>query len=133
MIAKRPGRPRRAAWPASSSAPRRVALALFLVPAIALVPVKLLALWLIKDGRATLGIAVIVVAKVVGTAFVGRLFVLVETQLMTFAWFVRCAALWRSTRDRVMAALRQSLLWRSGRALAGACGRAPKRLLSLKD
>lgn len=110
-----------------------MALALFVIPAVALVPVKLAALWLIEDGQAPLGIAVIVVAKVVGTAFVGRLFVLVETQLMTFAWFVRCVAFWRSTRDRVMAALRQSLLWRSGRAIADVVRRGLKRLLALKD
>src|SRR4029079_10959017 len=105
-------------------AERHVALALFLVPAIALVPVKLVAVWLIQDGRATLGIAVIVAAKVVGTAFVGRLFVLVERQLMTFPGFVRGMALWHSTRDRIMAALRQSVLWRSARAIRRVARRA---------
>ena len=115
------------------AAPRYVALALFLVPAIALSPVKLVALWLIHDGRASLGIAVIVAAKVVGTAFVGRLFVLVEAQLMTFPWFVRCMAYWQSTRDRVMAALRQSVLWRSARAIRRVARRWLKRLIALKD
>ena len=115
------------------SAPRHVALALFLVPAIALVPVKLVALWLIQDGSATLGVSVIIAAKVVGTAFVGRLFVLVETQLMTFPWFVRCRALWHATRDRVTAAWRQSFLWRSGRAIRRVARRGLNRLLALKD
>ncbi len=115
------------------AAPRHVALALFLVPAIALIPVKLGAVWLIQDGRASLGIAVIVAAKVVGTAFVGRLFVLVEKQLMTFPWFVRGMAFWQSTRDRVMAALRQSVLWRSARAVRRVARRWLNRLISLKD
>jgi hypothetical protein len=115
------------------AAPRHVALALFLVPAILLFPVKLAALWLIQAGRPTLGIAVIVAAKVVGTAFVGRLFILVETQLMTFAWFVRGVEWWRATRDRVMAALRQSVLWRSARAVRRVARRWLKRLLALKD
>jgi hypothetical protein len=97
------------------------------------VPVKLVALWLIQDGRATLGIGVIVAAKVVGTAFVGRLFVLVEAQLMTFAWFVRCMTLWQSTKSRVMAALRESVLWRSGRAIRRVARRGLKRLLAWKD
>jgi len=91
------------------------------------------ALWLIQDGRATLGIFVIVAAKVVGTACVGRLFVLVETQLMTFPWFVRCMTLWQSTRDRVIAAWRQSVLWRSGRAIRRVVRRGLNRLLALKD
>ena len=114
-------------------APRHVALALFLVPALALVPVKLVALWLIDDGRATLGIAVIIAAKVVGTAFVGRLFVLVEAQLMSFPWFVSCVTLWRSTRDRVRAAWRQSVLWRSADAIRRVARRALDRLLAWKD
>jgi hypothetical protein len=112
-----------ARWPPLASleqsirnAPRRVALALFLVPALLLFPVKLAALWLIQDGRATLGITVIVVAKVLGTAFVGRLFILVETQLMTFPWFARSVFWWRATRERVMAALRRSFVWRIGHA-----------------
>ena len=96
-------------------------------------PVKLVALWLIQDGRTTLGICVIVAAKVVGTAFVGRLFVLVETQLMTFPGFVRCRTLWQSTRDRVIAAWRQSVLWRSGRAIRRVVRRGLNRLLALKD
>jgi hypothetical protein len=113
-----------ARWPplaaleaATCRAPPRVAVALFLVPAILLVPVKLAALWLIGNGHATLGIAVIVAAKLLGTAFVGRLFVLVETQLMQFAWFARGIGWWRATRERVMTALRQSAFWRGGRAM----------------
>ena len=93
----------------------------------------MVALWLIQDGRATLGIFVIVAAKVVGTACVGRLFVLVETQLMTFPGFVRCRTLWHSTRDRVIAAWRQSVLWRSGRAIRRVVRRGMNRLLTLKD
>ncbi|HSC63898.1 MAG TPA: hypothetical protein VLD35_09705 [Caldimonas sp.] len=72
-------------------------------------------------------------AKVLGTAFVGRLFVLVEAQLMSFPWFVRCIDVWRSTRDRVMAALRQSPVWRSGRAIRDVARRWLKRLLASKD
>jgi hypothetical protein len=95
---------------------------------VLLVPVKIGALWLIHEGRATLGITVIVVAKLVGTALVGRLFILVETQLMAFPWFARCVGWWRVTRDMVMAALRSSLLWRSGRLLRRVWRQALRRL-----
>ena len=98
-------------------APPRLALLLFLVPAAMLFPIKLAALWLIQEGRATLGIAVIVAAKLMGTAFVGRLFILVEPQLMTFPWFARAIEWWRSTRDRVMATLRRSVVGRLSRAI----------------
>jgi len=70
-------------------APPRIALLLFLAPAVALFPIKLLALWILSRGHALLGITVIVVAKLLGTAIVGRLFILTESQLMHFAWFAR--------------------------------------------
>ena len=115
---------RLARWPAIAvveshirRAAPRVALALFLLPALLLIPVKLLAIYLIRDGRMTLGIVMIVAAKLVGTALVGRLFVLVEKQLMEFVWFARCVGWWRVIRDRIMAAVRASYFWRNGRAL----------------
>ena len=100
-----------------AAVPRRVALLLFLVPAILLVPVKLAALWLIGEGHAKLGIMLIVLAKLVGTAIVGRLFVLLERQLLTFPWFAQALAWWHRTQARVMTALRESTLWRVMRAL----------------
>ena len=96
--------------------PPLAALALFLVPAVVLFPVKLLALWLIHQGRAALGVTVIVAAKLVGTALVGRLFVLTEPQLMRFAWFARALGWWRHTKQRVRDALHAWPAWRQLRA-----------------
>lgn len=98
------------------AAPPRVALALFLIPAVLLFPVKVAALWLIHKGQAVLGLTVIAAAKVLGTAFVGRLFVLCESQLMQFAWLARVLAWWRELKARVQAALRRSVLWRGVRS-----------------
>jgi hypothetical protein len=94
-----------------------VALLLFLAPAVLLFPLKLLALWLIGRGDAELGILIIVAAKVLGTAFVGRLFVLVEPQLMTFAWFARALGWWHETKARIGDRVRRSAPWRAARAL----------------
>jgi hypothetical protein len=94
------------------SASPKTALALFLIPAVMLFPLKLLALWLIHVGHQALGIAVIVAAKVLGTALVGRLFIITEPQLIRFAWFARSLAWWRNTKQRVRVLLTQSLLWR---------------------
>jgi hypothetical protein len=88
--------------------PPRPALVLFLLPALALLPVKLLALELIGSGRPLLGMGVIVAAKLVGTALGGRLFVLLRPQLMTLRWFSRAMARWRHLRRRVRHALRAS-------------------------
>ncbi|MFO1337634.1 MAG: hypothetical protein U1F53_05270 [Burkholderiaceae bacterium] len=55
--------------------PPYAALALFALPALALLLIKLLALWLIGQGfRAVLGAVVIIATKIVGTAIVARLF-----------------------------------------------------------
>jgi hypothetical protein len=99
------------------AAPPRVALLLFLLPAVALFPIKLFALWIIHRGHALLGITVIIVAKLLGTAIVGRLFILTESQLMRFAWFARALMWWRATKQRVMDALRRSAAWRAARRL----------------
>jgi hypothetical protein len=92
--------------------PRR-ALALFMVPALLLFPIKLMALWFIHRGHIALGIAVIVAAKLLGTAFVGRLFIVLEPQLLQFARFARALAWWRATRRRIKSALRAWLPWRT--------------------
>jgi hypothetical protein len=96
--------------------PPRWALLLFIVPALALFPVKLVALWLIHLGRTTLGVAVIVLAKLLGTALVGRLFVLTEPQLMRFGWFARALAWWLATKQRVREAVQRAAAWRAARA-----------------
>jgi len=95
----------------------RWALVLFIVPATLLFPIKLVALWLIHEGHAALGLAVIVAAKLLGTALVGRLFVLTERQLMQFAWFVRALNWWRATKERVKAAVKRTASWRAAQVL----------------
>ncbi len=94
----------------------RAALALFLVPAAALFPIKLAALWAIHRGDAWLGLAVILAAKLLGTALVGRLFILTEPQLTQFAWFAAALAWWRRTKQRVHDALHHWAPWRRLRA-----------------
>lgn len=107
--------------------PPRAALALFLVPAVALFPVKLLALWLIHLGQTALGLGVIVAAKLVGTALVGRLFILTEAQLVQFAAFARALAWWRATKRCIRSAVQNSPPWRAARALVWRLRRAVRR------
>ena len=65
-----------------------------------------------------IGLAVIVAAKLLGTALVGRLFILTEPQLMQIGWFARAIGWWRATKARVKAAIDVSAWWRSVRAVA---------------
>jgi len=97
--------------------PPYAALALLLAPTLLLVPVKLLALWLIAQGRALLGLAVIMIAKLVGTAVLARIFMLSQPALMRLGWFARLYARWTAWKEGLLAWVRSSLLWRQARAL----------------
>jgi hypothetical protein len=93
------------------------ALLLFVVPALMLLPVKLAALWLIGQGHAVLGLAIILAAKLAGTAVVARLFTLTQPALMRLDWFARLHARWTHWKNQLLAQVRASAVWRSARAL----------------
>lgn len=106
-----------------------VALALFIVPAVALFPVKLLALWAIQQGHAVLGLSVIIAAKLLGTALLGRLFVLTEPQLRRYAWLARALDAWSAYKDRIKAWLHASAAWRAAAAAGTVLRRRWRRLI----
>ena len=118
-------------WPGFRWIERRVralppyaALALFLLPTLALLPVKLGALWLIGHGHTLEGALVILSAKVVGTAIVARLFTLTQPALMQLAWFARLYPRWTAWKERLLAQVRASAVWTASAALK-------RRLLAL--
>jgi len=95
------------------SLPPRAALMLFGVPVIALIPVKLLALYLFGRGHAVLGITLVIATKITGTAVVARLFQLTEPAMMRLAWFARIYTPWKAWKNRVLTQVRQSAPWRA--------------------
>ena len=97
--------------------PPAAALVVFLVPALLLLPVKLAALALIAQGQRLLGLAVIVLAKLVGTAIVARLFTLTRPALMQLPWFAHLFSRWTAWKDALLARVRASWAWRWGRAV----------------
>ena len=97
--------------------PPYAALALFLLPTAMLLPVKLLALWLIGQGKVWAGTLVILGAKLVGTAIVARLFALTQPALMQLAWFARLFTRWVSWKEALLVQVRASWPWRLGRVL----------------
>ena len=97
--------------------PPYAALALFLLPTAMLLPVKLLALWLIGQGKVWAGTLVILGAKLVGTAIVARLFALTQPALMQLAWFARLFTRWVSWKEALLAQVRASWPWRLGRVM----------------
>jgi hypothetical protein len=93
----------------------RVALAVLFVPAIALLPIKIGALWLVGLGRVVIGLTLLVGAKLVGTAVVARLFQLTQPQLMRLRWFARAYARWVAWKTRTIASLVESPAWIAAR------------------
>jgi hypothetical protein len=74
------------------SLPPYGALTIFALPALALLPVKLLALYWLAGGHPALGVGTILMAKVMGTALVARIYQLTRVTLITLSWFAWCEA-----------------------------------------
>ena len=92
------------------------ALVAFLIPAAILLPFKVLALWLIARGHGLLGVEVFIVAKIVGTAFLARIFALTKPALLTIGWFARFYAAFTAWRDRLYAYVKSLPAWRAAKA-----------------
>ena len=98
--------------------PPYLALCAFFLPMLALLPVKLLALYWIGNGNAALGLLVVVAAKVLGTAIVARLFQLTQPALMQLPWFARLYGRWKVWKDGIIAQVKCSRPWRLAHAAA---------------
>lgn len=89
------------------------ALLTFVLPALLLFPIKILALLAIGHGHVMSGIAVLVIAKLGGAASVARIYVLTRPVLLTLPWFARWHQWFLNLKDRSIARLRGSDAWRS--------------------
>jgi hypothetical protein len=97
------------------------ALVAFFAPALMLLPVKLLALYWISRGHAVLGIAVVLGAKMLGTAAVARLFALTQPALMKMPWFARLYSRWVPWKNALIARVKNTPVWRATAASVRAC------------
>jgi hypothetical protein len=96
--------------------PPYAAMVTFLIPAAILLPFKLAAFWLIARGHGMLGLEVFVIAKVVGTALLARIFTLTKPQLFTIGWFARFHAWFTGWRDSVYAYVKSLSAWLAAKA-----------------
>jgi hypothetical protein len=92
------------------------AMTAFIVPWLVLIPAKVLALWLIASGHGVLGIEVFIVAKVIGTALLARLFTLTRPALLTIGWFARFYARFSAWRERMYAYVKSLPAWQQAKA-----------------
>lgn len=92
------------------------ALLVFCIPALLLFPIKLLALYWIGNGHALLGLAVVLVAKMLGTAAVAWLFGLTHPTLMRLPWFANLYGRWKPWKDQLIAQMKATAPWRAAQA-----------------
>ncbi|MBC7434688.1 MAG: hypothetical protein H7332_01310 [Bdellovibrionales bacterium] len=91
--------------------PPYAALLTFMVPVLALIPVKLLAWYWVAQGHTMLGLSVVLGAKVLGTAIIARLFTVTQPALMQLSWFASLYWGWKRWKDRIIARVRCSPQW----------------------
>ena len=91
--------------------PPYAALAFFLVPMLTLLPIKVLALYLIAHGHGMSGISVILTAKLVGTATAARLYYLTSHKLLQIGWFARFHAWFMAKKQNLLAWLAAQPSW----------------------
>ena len=97
--------------------PPWAAVLAFGIPVLLLIPVKLLALFLLGKGHVAVGLSLVLMAKIAGTALAARLFQLTEPALMQLGWFARLYPPWKAWKDRMLRQVRISWPWRLGRRI----------------
>jgi hypothetical protein len=97
------------------------ALAVFVLPALMLFPVKLLALLAMAHGHAMLGLGVFIAAKLAGAAAVARLYALTRPALLRLPWFARLNNWFIALKDRWIARLKATAAWQECRDALRTC------------
>jgi len=100
------------------------ALVAFALPTALLLPLKLLALFLIANGHTVMAAALFIGAKIVGTAIVARLYILTEPKLMQIGWFRQAYGVVIPRLHALHEEIRRSWAWRYGRMLKTKAKRA---------
>jgi hypothetical protein len=95
------------------SLPPWPALAVFLVPSVLFLPLKLAAVWLIAGGHAIGATLLFAFAKVVGTALYARIFQLTQPALMRLAWFARLYNWFMPWKEELIAHAKATPVWRA--------------------
>jgi hypothetical protein len=95
--------------------PPYAALVVFVLPSTLLLPLKLLAVFLVARGQILLAGLLFAAAKVVATALVARLFILTQPALMQIGWFAWAYNTVIPWKDALVDRVHASWPWRAGR------------------
>ena len=100
-----------------ASLPPYPSLAVFAIPSLLLIPVKLAAVWLIAHGQHMLGLLTVISAKVVGTALVARIYSLTHEKLLRIGWFAWLHERFVAFKAKVYAYIKASSIYQSAHAI----------------
>jgi hypothetical protein len=108
--------------------PPYLALLVFALPGLLLLPIKFLALMAIAHGHPLMGGMVFVVAKLGGAMIVARIYVLTLPSLLALVWFARWHNRFIMFKDNLIARLRASPMYVRARRTMTGVRRAVRRL-----
>ena len=123
-------RPWAAVEAAIAKAPPYSALCVFALPTTLLLPLKLVAMWLLAKGMVAWATALFVGAKIASTALIARIFLLTKPALMRIAWFAVAYEWFTGWKEHLFAIIRASPVWRFGRRVKAEVKRTIERALA---
>jgi hypothetical protein len=97
--------------------PPYAALVTIALPTTLLLPLKLVAVWLLANEHFLTATLLFLGAKVASTALIARMFILTKPALMRIGWFAVAYDWFVPWKDALFAQIRQSWVWRYGRML----------------
>lgn len=87
------------------------ALATFAIPIMVDESIKIIGLIQMARGHVAWGIAIIVIAKIIGTALVASIYNITEPQLLQLPWFAHFHAWWIPWKNNMMAKVSSTPFW----------------------
>lgn len=110
--------------------PPYAALAAIALPSSFLFPLKFVAIWLVANGYLLTAAALFVAAKIVSTALIARIFILVKPALMRIGWFAALYDRFVPWKEAIFVRIRATWVWRYGRMLKTAVRVETKQVVS---
>ncbi|MBI2742191.1 MAG: hypothetical protein HYX38_37330 [Rhodospirillales bacterium] len=97
--------------------PPWAALLAFGAPSLLVIPIKLSAVWFALHHRYALSLLSIVIGKMLATALVARLYMVLRPTLVQMAWYLRTETWLFDWRDRLYAFMRALPAWQKAKAM----------------
>ncbi len=107
------------------------ALLAFAAPSVLVIPVKLSAVWFALHHRYGLSLLSVVAGKMLATALVARLYMVLRPTLVRMPWYLRAETWLFAWRDRLYAFVRALPAWRKAKAMIQGVRRWMRELLGL--